>query len=89
VLVGSCVLLEIEQLSRLKYCYISNMCVIQKGVLHQVKKVPQARCASIENCEEIVSVCESKEKLRDFSLAVRHTQRDLGFPLENLLIVNS
>jgi hypothetical protein len=77
-------LLEIEQLSRLKYCYISNMCVIQKGVLHQVKKVPQARCASIKNCEEAVSVCESEEKLRDFSLVVRHTQRDLGFPLENL-----
>ena len=62
MLVGSCVLLEIEQLSRLKYCYISNMCVIQKGVMHQVKKVPQARCAAIENCEEAVSVCESKKK---------------------------
>uniref|UniRef100_A0A2N9EMN6 Uncharacterized protein n=1 Tax=Fagus sylvatica TaxID=28930 RepID=A0A2N9EMN6_FAGSY len=24
------------------------------GVLHQVKKVPQARCAAIENCEEAV-----------------------------------
>ena len=64
MLVGSCVLLEIEQLSRLKYCYISNMCVIQKGVLHQVKKVPQARGAAIENCEEAVSVCESKELRR-------------------------
>jgi hypothetical protein len=66
VLVGSCVLLEIEQLNRLKYCYISNMSVIQKGVLHQVKKVPQARCAAIENCEEAVSVCESKEKNERF-----------------------
>ncbi len=62
MLVESCVLFEIEQLSRLKYCYISNMCVIQKGVLHQVKKVPQARCATIKNCEETGSVCKNKEK---------------------------
>ena len=66
VLVGSCVLLEIEQLSRLKYCYISNMCDSKSGV-HQVKKMPQARCAAIENCEETMSACESKEKLGDFS----------------------
>jgi hypothetical protein len=42
------------------------MCVIQKGVLHQVKKVLQARCATIENCEEAMSVCESKEKTKIF-----------------------
>ena len=60
-----------------------------KSVLHQVKKVLQARCAAIENCEEAVSVCGAKKKLRDFSLAVRNTQRDLGFPLENLLSVYS
>jgi hypothetical protein len=32
-------------------------------------------------------VCESKEKLGNFSLAVKHTQKYLGFPLENLLSV--
>ena len=42
------------------------MCVIQKGVLHQVKKVLQARCATIENCKEAVIVCESKEKTKRF-----------------------
>ena len=35
-----------------------------------------------------MSVCESKEKLGDFSLAVRHTQKYLEFTLENLLSVN-
>jgi hypothetical protein len=36
-----------------------------------------------------VSVCESKEKLGDFSLAVGHIQRYLRFSLESLLSVNS
>ena len=36
-----------------------------------------------------MSVCESKEKLRDFSLVMRHIQKYLRFPLENLLTVNS
>ena len=35
----------------------------------------------IENCEEavsVLSVCESKEKLERFFLAVRHTQKGFG-----------
>ena len=46
--------------------------------------------SAIENCEEVVSVSESKEKLRRFFFSCeKYKKKDLGFPLESLLNVNS
>ena len=42
--------------------------------------------SAINNCEEAMSVCESKEKL---GLAMRHTQKRFGVSFREFFSVNS